>query len=210
VAHPAGFIMVIASHVIFGVYGFWLPNDPRGSWSTFIGSFELFLAGGKATKVSTRRSVASVPHDTARRLAAKSALQRQPVQFTGRQALETGRAFGDFACRNQVRILACAIMPDHVHLVIARHRYKVEQLATLLKGAASRRLIDHDLHPFQSIERTRKRVPTCWARGEWKVFLNSTADVQRAVRYVEMNPVRQGLKRQYWSFVAAGTREPLP
>jgi len=25
--------MVIASHDIFTFYGFWLPNDPRGSWS---------------------------------------------------------------------------------------------------------------------------------------------------------------------------------
>jgi hypothetical protein len=33
--------MVIASHVIVGMYGFWLPNDERGSWSDFIGSWEL-------------------------------------------------------------------------------------------------------------------------------------------------------------------------
>jgi REP element-mobilizing transposase RayT len=200
--------MVIASHLIMGAYGFWLPNDPRGSWSTFVGSFELFMASGKSTKVSTRRSVAAAPHDTARRLSAKSALQRPAVRLTGKQAVAIGRAFGEFAQRNDVAILACAIMPDHVHLVVARHRYDVEQLATLLRGAASRRLVDEKLHPFQFLERTRKRVPTCWARGEWKVFLDSTADVRRAIRYVEMNPVRQGLKRQYWSFVATG--RPLP
>ena len=28
--------MVLASHVILGVYGFWLPNDPRGSGSTCV------------------------------------------------------------------------------------------------------------------------------------------------------------------------------
>jgi len=27
--------MVIAYHAIFSTYGFWLPNDPRGSWSEF-------------------------------------------------------------------------------------------------------------------------------------------------------------------------------
>ena len=134
---PCGLHMVIASHVIFGAYGFWLPNDLRGSWSTLIGSFDLFLAGSKATKVSTRRSVAAAPHDVTRRLAAKSALQRPTVRFTGRQAVAIGQAFGDFAQRNDVSILACAIMPDHVHLVLGRHRYRVEQLASLLKGAAS-------------------------------------------------------------------------
>ena len=25
--------MVIAQHLVFTTYGFWLPNDPRGSWS---------------------------------------------------------------------------------------------------------------------------------------------------------------------------------
>jgi hypothetical protein len=25
--------MVIGYHIILGAYGFWLPNDPRGSWS---------------------------------------------------------------------------------------------------------------------------------------------------------------------------------
>ncbi len=49
---------VLAYHVIFGAYGFWLPNDPRGSWSDFVAAWELFLAGGHATKTTTRRSVA--------------------------------------------------------------------------------------------------------------------------------------------------------
>ena len=42
--------MVIAYHVIYSMYGFWLPNDPRGSWSDFVGSWELFRYG-PATKV---------------------------------------------------------------------------------------------------------------------------------------------------------------
>jgi hypothetical protein len=29
---------VLAYHVVLGAYGFWLPNDPRGSWSDFVGS----------------------------------------------------------------------------------------------------------------------------------------------------------------------------
>ncbi|MEX0703139.1 MAG: hypothetical protein WD069_13675 [Planctomycetales bacterium] len=49
--------MFHAYHVIFGAYGFWLPNDPRGSWSDFVGSWEL-LQFGRATKVTTRRSLA--------------------------------------------------------------------------------------------------------------------------------------------------------
>ena len=47
--------MIRASHVIFSAYGFWLPNDPRGSWSDFVGSWEL-QRFGPATKVNVRHS----------------------------------------------------------------------------------------------------------------------------------------------------------
>ena len=41
---------VLAYHAIFTAYGFWLPNDPRGSWSSYVRSWELFLAGGNELK----------------------------------------------------------------------------------------------------------------------------------------------------------------
>src|SRR5438270_9322580 len=89
-----GSAMIHGYHVIFGAYGFWLPNDPRGSWSEFVGSWELFRFG-PATKTDTRRSVAARPHDRAQRLAAKQALKYPPVQFTGLQARAIGRGFAE-------------------------------------------------------------------------------------------------------------------
>ena len=47
--------MVLGSHVIIGMYGFWLPNDERGSWSDFVGSWEL-LRFGRATMANQQRS----------------------------------------------------------------------------------------------------------------------------------------------------------
>src|SRR5262249_16562833 len=55
-------LMVLASHVIFGTYGFWLPNDPRGSWSDFVGAWGLFRYG-KATKTTETVSLAYRTHD---------------------------------------------------------------------------------------------------------------------------------------------------
>ena len=37
--------MIIGYHSIFGMYGFWLPNDPRGSGSDYVASWELFRHG---------------------------------------------------------------------------------------------------------------------------------------------------------------------
>ena len=53
---------VLAYHLVFTSYGFWLPNDPRGSWSDFVRSWELYWYGG-ATKVTTRASLARREHD---------------------------------------------------------------------------------------------------------------------------------------------------
>ncbi len=43
--------MIVGYHVIFAMYGFWLPNDPRGSWSDFVGSREVHRYG-TATKTT--------------------------------------------------------------------------------------------------------------------------------------------------------------
>ncbi len=42
--------MIRANHLIFTAYGFWLPNDPRGSWSNYVRAYELYQAG-PATKL---------------------------------------------------------------------------------------------------------------------------------------------------------------
>jgi hypothetical protein len=38
--------MVRWYHLIISAYGFWLPSDPRGSWSEFVGAWELLKFGG--------------------------------------------------------------------------------------------------------------------------------------------------------------------
>lgn len=192
---------VIAYHIIITNYGFWLPNDPRGSWSEYVRSWELFLAGGPATKTDSRRSVANTPHDYERRQRAKDALVRPPVVFTGEQALAVGMGFADFVRRSQVAIVACSIMPQHTHLVIDRPPYPAEQATNLLKGAATSELTRRGLHPFAGSPYRNGKLPTPWARKQWIVFLNAEADVRRSIDYVERNPLKDGLPKQRWSFV---------
>lgn len=193
--------MVIASHVIFGAYGFWLPNDPRGSWSEFVGSWELHRYGGPATKVHTRESLAGKVHDRTARFAVKEKLKYPAVAFGEHQRQAVAEGFSRFAGKNRLRILACAILAEHVHLVIARHRYKVEQAVLLLKGAASRTLEEQGVHPMAKFPRRKGRLASCWARGEWKVFLEDETGIARAVAYVEANPAKEGLAPQTWGFV---------
>jgi REP element-mobilizing transposase RayT len=191
---------MIASHVVFGCYGFWLPNDPRGSWSEFVGAWELFRYGA-ATKTTSRRSVAGVAHNRTTRLAAKAALQRPAVHLTGEQALCVSRGFARYSARSGPRILACAILPDHVHLVLETHRVTTPQIVIQLKGEASSQLLAEGLHPCGDAPRDRGRIPKCFSRGQWAVYLDEPEEMRRAIRYVEGNPVKEGKRRQSWSFV---------
>lgn len=192
---------VRAYHVIFSAYGFWLPNDPRGSWSDFVRAWELFLAGGPATKVDTRLSVAGRPHDRQARLRVKEALQYPAVVFDGHQALSIAHGFARMAAKAEYQVYAFSILPEHVHLVLGRHRYRVETMVRLLKAEATRELLHDGLHPLAAFPGPDGSLPSPWARRCWKVFLNTDADIVRAIAYVEENPVKEGKRPQRWPFV---------
>ena len=149
---------------------------------------------------SERRSLAYEPHDLSRRLEAKEALKRPAVNFDDGQIRSVAEGFATYVTRSGLPMHACAIMPDHVHLVIGRAEMKVEQAVIQLKGAATVRLIEEGLHPFGAERDSTGRPPKCFARGEWKVFLDPD-DVEKAILYVENNPVREGREKQEWSFV---------
>ena len=54
------------------------------------------------------------------------------------------------------------------------------------------------------------RPPKVFARGLWKVFLDIAAHIERAIRYVENNPLREGLPPQRWPFVRPTKSFRLP
>jgi REP element-mobilizing transposase RayT len=184
--------MILAYHVIFGAYGFWLPNDPRASWSTFVRSFELYRLG-PATTVTTRRSLAHEPHDVERRLLGKELLKFPAVQLTGVQARAVAHGFRQASEEGPNVLHACSILPEHVHLVIARHDRTINRIVGHLKARATQQLHDEQLwldpaHPV-------------WAKGCWKVFLDNPEAMRRAIEYVERNPLKEGKQRQSWRFV---------
>jgi hypothetical protein len=47
----------------------------------------------------------------------------------------------------------------------------------------------------------RFRDHPVWTEGGWKTYLDSTGAVRSRVRYVEGNPMKEGLPRQVWPFV---------
>lgn len=191
---------VRAYHVILSTHGFWLPNDPRGSWSTEVRVPHLRRFGA-ATTTSERRSLARVPHNVALRRAAKKAMKYPEVVLNGHQALSVARGFATQTFKSRYVIHACTILPCHVHLVIGRHHYAVEQVVRLLRQAATMQLLKEGRHPFAHLRRGNGYLPSVWGQDFCNVFLFTDEDIVRAIRYVEENPVREGKRRQHWSFL---------
>ena len=191
-----------AFHAIITTYGFWLPNDPRGSWSDWVRQWEL-LPWGKATKVTTRQSLAGRPHDHQLRQQAKTALRYPPVSFSGQQARAVAMGFKRAVAESRYVVYACSVLPQHAHLVIARHEHRAEQMIGHLKGRATQQLLLEGIHPLQKYRQTDGSVPSPWARKSWPVFLHTDQDILRAIDYVVNNPLKEGKPKQRWSFVTA-------
>ena len=182
--------MILAFHSIISTYGFWLPNEPRGSWSTFVASWELFRYG-PATKVETHRSVAHRPYDRNLKREMRRALIHESVRFTGAQAKIVGMSMQ----RVPYPIHALAIMPNHTHLVLGRIDRDIRRAVGHIKSEATRVL--------RACGFFADRSP--WADHGWNVYLDSVEDVERAIRYVNANPLRDRLPAQKWACVQPWT-----
>jgi REP element-mobilizing transposase RayT len=162
----------------------------------------IYEAGGEATKVHTTHSVASRPFDKERARRIKRALKYSAVELTGVQARAVGRGIGAVCPKAGLVVYACAIMPDHLHLVVARHAMDGDELMACLKRAGTRGMNEEGLHPMRAFPRENGKLPSPWAEKGWKVMLFTEEQMRRAIRYVEENPVRAGFRRQRWEFVA--------
>jgi hypothetical protein len=98
--------MVHGYHLILPHYGFWLPNDPRGSWSEFVASWEI-ARFGETTRHLEKRTLAMLSADElALRVEARQALHYPPVTLTGNQALSIANGFKDQAIKSSYAIWA--------------------------------------------------------------------------------------------------------
>jgi REP element-mobilizing transposase RayT len=86
----------------------------------------------------------------------------------------------------------CAVMPDHVHLLIRKHRDLAETMIEHLQKASR-----------EAVLGLRRRAPDhpVWGGPGWKVYLDSREDMARTVDYIRENPAKAGRPAQRWAFV---------
>jgi len=153
--------MLIAHHLISTGYGWWLANDPRGSESLEIRVERLAALGPihygrKAVQPSSRelRKFHEQAHDL---------LQHQVREFDEGDVIVLGESIEKWLANNVYTCYACAMMPDHVHLLIRRHRDVAETMLEKFQEATRQALID--------AERRAVTHPVWGGKGR-KVFQN--------------------------------------
>ncbi len=182
--------MVIAHHLIWTAYGWWLPNDPRGSSSHEIRCAEI---SGLGELHQGRRKVQPAAGDVRRFYeAAQKVLKHELLKFSDDEIETLGEVFADVIRRRAYTCYACAIMPDHVHMLIRKHRDKAEQMIEHLQDASRTALI--------SLGRRKAGHPV-WGGPGWKVYLETRDDIERVIRYINDNPIKARRARQNWKFV---------
>lgn len=182
--------MVAGYHLIWTAYGWWLPNDPRGSHSEEIRVERIADLG----ELHHGRKVVQPPGCEIRRFygEAKEVLQHELLTFTDEEMRMIAGSFGAVIRSRQYACYACAVMPDHIHLVMRRHADKAEGMIEQFQTASRLFLIDVGL---------RRPEHPVWGGEGWKRFLNTREDIERVIRYVRENPLKARRPEQRWPFV---------
>jgi REP element-mobilizing transposase RayT len=183
--------LVIAYHLIWTAYGWWLPNDSRGSGSHTIRNDVIAELGalhyGRKHIQPAGREVRAFYEQAA-------AVLRYPLlTFDDDDRAAVAAGFADAIATERYTCYACAIMPDHVHLLIRKHKHQAEQMIEALKTQSRWRLSETGHRPPDH--------PTWTGGSGWKVFLDHPDEVRRTICYIEQNPLPLGLPIQYWPFV---------
>ncbi len=175
----------------------WLPNDPQGgSMSHCIASDVLKDLGGLhygreafnlllARFVSftrTRRQTSSSATDVRSRT-----LLGHRLRFRRRD--RSGR----------LHLLTRAIMPDHVHILIRKHRDDAETMIINLQRLA---------HRVARVIGARDMTHPVWGGPGGRCF-SIRQTIFETVTYIEKNSIKIGLPTQRWDFVKL-RRWPLP
>ena len=190
---------MIAYHLLWTGYGWWLPNDPRGSTSTTVRNDLLKNLGelhhGRKSLQPASRDIHRFYED------AHSRLKHAPFELCKLDIVQcVAGALKSCIEPHRYTCYACVIMPDHVHILIRRHKHSAEEMIQNLQFT-SRDALHHaglvpDSHPV-------------WSAGGWKTFLDHPNDVRRTIRYIDNNPIKGRRPEQQWSFVTSYDDWPL-
>jgi len=182
--------MVIAHHIILTRYGHWLPNDPRGSMSAHAYIPQIAELGeshfGRREKQPSRRELCEFHREASCRLA-------HPVLWWNdaeRQAIAL--ALGTVVREEQLTCYACAVLANHAHLLIRKHRLKAEEMSTKFKDSGRRALVAAQLAPPDH---------PVFSADPCHIYKSDPKAVRTCIRYINENPQKHNLPQAAYPFL---------
>jgi REP-associated tyrosine transposase len=152
--------IVIAHHLIWTLYGWWLPNDLRGSTSTevrcpWIRELSELHFGRKKIQPASRDIRAFYDE-------ALVALKHPLLELSSEAIDLVASGFADAISQFKYTCYACAILRDHVHLIVRKHKHSAEEMIAKLQEFSRLRL---------SAAGLRSPDHPTWVKGGGKSFL---------------------------------------
>lgn len=189
--------MIIGFHLAWTCYGHWFPNDPRGSWSDEVWKPALLELRRLDDERKVTRPRPVQPGEMRRFLnAARTRLKWDVVWLNDSEIKTASEAFAEVVEAVRLEMYACAIMPNHVHVVVGRHAESYERMVSRLKARSSQRV--REARGIATANRRTDRVPI-WTEGYWVRYIDNAEQMERVIDYVNRNPGPD--RPQRWSFV---------
>jgi len=182
--------MVIAHHVILTGYGHWLPNDPRGSMS--LATYCPRLAQLAEAHFGRKARQPSPAELRAFYRRANPMLHFDVLWFDGAERQAISEALGETARQHRLTCYACAVLTNHVHLLVRKHRLSGEAMSRLFKDASRGRLIERALAPPEH---------PVFSADACDFYKSDPESVRRCVRYIEGNFRKHNLLMTRYGFV---------
>ncbi len=182
--------VIIAHHIILTGYGHWLPNDPRGSLSPLFRNPELRELGD--IHLGRRKDQPSVEQIRAFYKAAEAFLHHPVAWFDRAKRQAVAEAFGEAIRSEKLTCYGCAVLRNHAHLLVRRHRLKHGEIIELLMQTSRERLHERKLlpggHPL-------------WSEDRYVKFKDTPGLVRGTIAYIQGNFQKHRLAAQEWDFV---------
>ncbi len=184
--------IVIAHHLILHGYAHWPPNDPRGSGSREVRKPELHELDpphfGRKQIQPSREELKAFKR------AAEQRLEFPVLWFDDATRQALGQAIANIVAQRQYTVWACAVLQNHIHLCVRRHRDTGREMWNAFADGTRRSLGTSGLTPADH---------PVWSSRPYTVFLYTSEDVRRVVQYIEQNPQKEHLSPQQWPFVVS-------
>lgn len=169
----------IGYHLVKSAYGLWLPGDMRGHWSAAwdeqIGYYELHHLH---------------PGDSIRERMARERMKHPPTRFTPTMSDAVARAVGECARDSDWQIVAGAIEPTHMHLLLTYTEREIDGTAKWIAQRTTK-----EVHNGTSF------TGPVWCEGKWLEFIYDLDHWKNTRKYIERHNLRRGLPARPWDWI---------